>query len=155
MADEDMAAFERLRERVDGQGRFIERLDEKMSGKLGKDDATKLMDYAAAGDAKLREDFLGRMGDLRSAVRDGFQHNERETAASIYKAVTESEGRSIKAVTESEARLMAAVNALNAAITQGRGGIHPMWTYGSGGFSVASVIALILYFSGFKLPGVS
>lgn len=73
MADDETSFMERIRERLGGLERMVERIDERMVGKLGKDDATTLMEFAANG--------------------------------------------------------------------------------GGGGFSVASVIALLLYMSGYRLPG--
>jgi hypothetical protein len=141
MAEDEKSVMDRLRDRLGGVERLIERLDERMLGKLGKDDASILMEHATAGDDKLREDFLGRLSDFRVEVRGAFQHAEKENASAIYKAVTESEGR-----------LTVAINALNATIAalastpqQERRGWHPVVTYGGGGVSLATVAAILIY----------
>ena len=74
MADDETSFMERLRERIGGLERLVERIDERMVGKLGKDDATTLMEFASNGDGKLRDDFLGRLTDFRVEVREAFRH---------------------------------------------------------------------------------
>jgi len=140
MADDEVSAMDRFRDRVGSLERLVERLDERMLGKLGKDDATMLMEHATVGDGKLREDFLGRLSDFRVEVRDAFKHNERETASAIYKAVTESEGRLTTAITG----LSGAIAALSAPQHERRGW-HPAVTYGGGGASLATIAAVLIY----------
>lgn len=147
MADEE----NRLRDRVGDIERRYERLDERLSGKLGKDDATMLMEYASNGDSKLREDVLSRMSDFRLEVREAFKHNEKETGASIYKAVTESEGRltaAIAALSASIASLAAPPAAAPPPPQQGLtvvNRLHPAGV-GVGAVSGASILYLVLAF---------
>ena len=54
MVDDESVAMDRFRDRFGALERLVERIDERMLGKLGKDDATMLMEYAASGDGKLR-----------------------------------------------------------------------------------------------------
>jgi hypothetical protein len=142
MADDELAGFDRLRDRFGGLERLVDRLDERMISKLGKDDATTLMEYSAEGDKKLREEFLGRLSDFRTEVRDAFKHNERETSSSIYKATTESEGRLTTAI----AALSAAIAQLNQPQHQEqRRGWHPVVTYGGSGAGIATIAGVLLY----------
>jgi len=140
MADDESAPMDRLWDRIGRLERTAERLDERMLAKLGKDDATTLMDFATNGDGKLREDFLGRLGEFRIEVRDAFRHNERETASAIYKAVTEAEGRVTTAITA----LTQTIAAMNQQPPERRG-LPPIVTYGGGGASLATIAAIMLY----------
>ncbi len=148
MADDEKAAFDRMRDRVGSLERVFERLDERMSGKLGQADATTLMDFASSGDAKLSGDFLARLGDFRIEVRESFKHNERETAAAIYKSTT-----------ESEAKIMAAIATLSANIAslslpaEQRRGLHPVVPYGGGSALVVSAVWLTCMAMGLTPPG--
>ena len=151
MADEEMAAFDRFRDRLGAIERLSERLDERVMGiargNLGKDDATTLLAFAADGDEKLKGDVVERLNSFRQEVRAAFEHSDKGTASAIYRAVQESENK-ITAAISALAGTVATMNIANAPPPSdgSKRGWHPAATLTTGAASGASVLYLVLAF---------
>jgi hypothetical protein len=133
--DERDRPLERVKRELAGLDKTIALVERTLIGKLGHEDAQRIMDFARAGDDRILVAVGDRINEFRSEVREGFKHAATESSAALYRANT-----------EMEARIMGAIAAL-AAQSQPeskRSGWHPVG-YGIGGASIGSgVLYLIL-----------
>lgn len=93
MDNSETHALERVKRELASLDKNLALVERELPKKLGQEDASRIMDFARAGDEKTVSVVIERINEMRGEVREASKHAEQKFEAALFRSTTEMEAR--------------------------------------------------------------